>query len=310
MTSSNEHLPSTPAELVIDSTSPSSSARSDEGDASDGDDDDDDDDDENATALGVTGQGSIFTPQPNVFSHPPRSQPPTMALPSRHPRRQGPMNVSAARRPQHSPYHLMAPSHQTDHDAALRASLSTLLSCAAAVRGLPKQLQLPTRSAPDPAVIEPKPSRIMPEPTRPGGELVGEDELSNPSRPPRPSRHDSPPEREPPSARDGLSPRTKGKRKLLASPVKTGKDARVIKKARWTLEESVAPSLLTWVLSAGVVVLVSAISFSAGYAMGKEVGQAEGSMIDLADGPNCGREAVRGLKRFRWSAGRTGTAVV
>ncbi len=115
-------------------------------------------------------------------------------------------------------------------------------------------------------------------------------------------------------------PRTKTKRKTLASPVVKGHSSssakehqqRVTKKAKRTalLEESISPSLLTWVLSAGVVVLVSAISFSAGYAMGKEVGRAEVSVMDFGDeGRSCGREAVRGLRRFRWSTGRTGTVV-
>ena len=62
----------------------------------------------------------------------------------------------------------------------------------------------------------------------------------------------------------------------------------------------VSPTLMTWVVSAGVVVLFSAISFSAGYAIGREVGRMEvGSGGAAGDGVICGREMGRGLRKLR-----------
>jgi hypothetical protein len=78
---------------------------------------------------------------------------------------------------------------------------------------------------------------------------------------------------------------------------------------------------MTWVISAGVVVLFSAISFSAGYVLGREVGRAEagqglynnGIMGDgggIRTGANCGKEAVRGgLRKLRWIGGGTGSSI-
>jgi len=58
---------------------------------------------------------------------------------------------------------------------------------------------------------------------------------------------------------------------------------------------------MTWVVSAGVVVLFSAISFSAGFAYGKEVGRLE---ISGNGGGGCAREVTKGysgsLRRLRW----------
>jgi hypothetical protein len=67
----------------------------------------------------------------------------------------------------------------------------------------------------------------------------------------------------------------------------------------------VTPTLMTWVVSAGVVVLFGAISFSAGYAIGREVGRMEAGM---APGSGFGGKDVgKGLKRLRW--GSTSTMV-
>ena len=67
---------------------------------------------------------------------------------------------------------------------------------------------------------------------------------------------------------------------------------------------AVSPVLMSWMISAGVVLVFSAISFSVGYAWGKEVGRFEGSMGVSGEGASCGKEAMRGstggLRRLRW----------
>lgn len=61
----------------------------------------------------------------------------------------------------------------------------------------------------------------------------------------------------------------------------------------------ISPTLLTWVVSAGVVVLVSAISFSAGYTVGREVGKVEASLGGSGNDALCGKEMGRGLRKLR-----------
>lgn len=72
---------------------------------------------------------------------------------------------------------------------------------------------------------------------------------------------------------------------------------------------SVSPTLTTWVVGAGVLVLFSAISFTAGYTLGKEVGRFD-TMSGIRDSNalNCASEIntggiSRGLARrsgWRW----------
>jgi hypothetical protein len=85
-----------------------------------------------------------------------------------------------------------------------------------------------------------------------------------------------------------------------------------------------SPTIMTWVISAGVVVLFSAISFSAGYVLGREVGRLESSTgvgSVMGDGgagalggrvsAGCGQEAVRGgLKRLRWGTGSGASGII
>lgn len=77
-----------------------------------------------------------------------------------------------------------------------------------------------------------------------------------------------------------------------------------MKKARQTAsgeELQVSPTLMTWVVSAGVVVFLSALSFSAGYSLGKEAGKLEaGGFGTDQQIKSCAKEASRsglGLKR-------------
>ena len=65
---------------------------------------------------------------------------------------------------------------------------------------------------------------------------------------------------------------------------------------------TVSPTLFTWVVSVGVVVVFSAISFSAGYSMGKEAGRFEAGMTSTSDGATaCAREASKSGLGFRKS---------
>lgn len=291
MNSSNEALqPRFPHEL----SQPVAISSASEGASSDAD----GDHDENSTALGVSVHEPVFTPQPNAFSHPPRSNPMRYAAspeaqtsyfpPTREaPPRPATHSYPAQRARSHTPYNMISPSHQPDHDAALRASLSTLLSCAAAARGLPKRDQ-PSQNTTRPSNRhEPMSLRVVSE-----SEMMGEHAAGRRV----PARRGS-------AASSRMqSPAEKGKRKAS-----TSKDRRETRKKRRGIGEEmmVAPTLMTWVVSAGVVVLFSAISFSAGYAIGREVGRMEAGM-----GPGSGlggKDMGKGLKRLRW--GSTSTMV-
>ncbi|KAL6712030.1 hypothetical protein ACN47E_003073 [Coniothyrium glycines] len=257
----------------------------------------DNEDDENATAVNYPRSSRReFQPRPNAFSHPNnqqaiRPQAGTVYTPRRNFR---PSSQRQHSYPQHTPYNAVAPNYQPDHDEALRASLSTLLSAAAAVRGLPKPGQ-PRANAPNTARLEPTSLRMVPESVALG------DTSEEPA----------------PSTRSGSSsPSDKSKRKSSPSAVRSSsKDRRTVKKARKTgpVIEDISPTLLTWVVSAGVVVLVSALSFSAGYVVGKEAGHAEamGHMGGAGtEAGRCGKDAAvgfkgtgLGLRKLRWTGG-------
>ena len=120
---------------------------------------------------------------------------------------------------------------------------------------------------------------------------------SPPALPPRPSvRHRT-------STTSLSSHNEKGKRKASRSKDRNRAESRNKKQRRAvspSRDAQVSPTLMTWVVSAGVVVLFSAISFSAGYAIGKEVGRVETGIVDGKDGIVCGKEVGRGLRRLRW----------
>ncbi|KAL8696497.1 MAG: hypothetical protein Q9201_007628 [Fulgogasparrea decipioides] len=253
--------------------------------------DNDDDDDENSTALGVLTAEPVFTPQPNAFSHPPQraatthiqsseartSYFQTQRTPSSRPQAH---SYPQHRNRSHTPYNVISPSHQADHDAALRASLSTLLSCAAAARGLPKR-ESPAQPTTRPSNrFEPSTLRMVPESV-----LLGEEA----TRPRRPER------------RPSIGPIDDANRDKTKRKASTSRDRREKKKTRrGSIDDlGISPTLLTWVVSAGVVVLVSAISFSAGYTVGKEVGKVEAGLGSNGNGALCGKEVGRGLRKLR-----------
>ncbi|EAT88057.2 hypothetical protein SNOG_04297 [Parastagonospora nodorum SN15] len=250
---------------------------------------DDDDEDENATAVNYPRSRRQFEPRPNAFSHPSNQQPIRSQSATVYPPRRGPTRPSASVRQQSYPQHTPIGA-APDHDEALRASLSTLLSAAAAVRGLPKPGQ-PRTQQHGSSRIDPTTLRLVPESVALGDVL--EESSVAPSSP-------------------SSSPSEKSKRKEIRS---SSKDRRNVKKARRTgpVIEEISPTLLTWVVSAGVVVLVSALSFSAGYVVGKESGHAE-AMNQMgaagAEAGSCAREAASGVKgtglglrKLRWTGG-------
>ncbi|KAH7064516.1 hypothetical protein B0J12DRAFT_397 [Macrophomina phaseolina] len=277
------------------------------------------DDDENSTAVGyIRSCDQNFTPQPNAFSHPPSapatrpSQQQTSYFQSRPSARHSTQRHSYPSQQGHSPYNMISPTHQVDHDAALRASLSTLLSCAAAARGLPKsQAQTTSRTAavPSSSRVDPSTLRMVPESALPS---------SSPSPPatatkPPISRTDT-------TSAKSTSGEEKHKRRHSRDrrgSTKKARRAAVSTSSSAALDDStslgqVSPTLLTWVVSAGVVVLVSALSFSAGYVVGREAGRAEVEMLgemgaNASNVGSCAGEVVGrggtglGLRRLRFA---------
>ncbi|RAL12234.1 uncharacterized protein BO97DRAFT_345198 [Aspergillus homomorphus CBS 101889] len=299
--------------------------------------DEGEDDDDNSTALGMRISPSPFVPQPNVFSHPPATQDPSWTRPTEQRHRAEPSEVSTSSRRtairarrdsqasirstrrssyQHSPYNMISPSHHADHDAALRASLSTLLSCAAAARGLPKSDAQPTQSGPSRA---PAPSsfRLVSESVAMGEICEEEATGADPAEATRsPRSRPSPPPYSPRSI-----PSAPPRAKRRSSPSKERSHSAKKTRRGSTVDPigTASPTIMTWVISAGVVVLFSAISFSAGYVLGREVGRLEAStgIGAINDGPGgrvatgCGQEAVRGsLKRFRWGTGTSASGIM
>ncbi|KAI1202058.1 hypothetical protein F5X97DRAFT_251886 [Nemania serpens] len=269
---------------------------------------DDEDADENATALGRP-PSEPFRPQPNAFSHPPSHllhRHSTSSAASQHSRRPSFARRSYTRADRTPNF--ASPNYQADNDAALRASLTTLLSCAAAARSLPRdgEKELGERVAP---VNSSQPVALR---------FAAESELMGPSPPPAPSRGSTQPARTraPPSSPP--APTASEKVKRAATPTPASRPPRATKKKRTVASDDaflISPTLLTWVVSAGVVVLVSVVGFGAGYVIGREVGRQEtlsslggaGNMSAATEGGNCGREVLRSsggtLKRFRWSSG-------
>lgn len=274
------------------------------------------DDDENRTAVNYPlNNDNVFTPQPNAFSHPSgysarhASQPvPGSYFPAQPERRHSARHSYPSRaeaRVEHSPFNMLSPNHNAaaDHEAALRASLSTLQSFAAAARGLPKSNSRTTADPPPPAS-----NRIQTNTLRmvPASVLEQDSPLLAPVTEPtfqptirRTSTSTS-------ASADVRSTKPEAKRKG-ASGRGSSKERRQIKKRRNSSaiygadDPTVSPTLFTWVVSVGVVVVFSAISFSAGYSMGKEAGRFE-AMSGTGEGATaCAREAGKSGLGFRKS---------
>lgn len=266
------------------------------------------DDGDNATALGGrVADRPVFRPQPNAFTHAPpnpqRSYSTNAAMPP-HPH-SGFTRPSFSQRSQTRVHrggpNFMSPSAREDNDAALRASLTTLLSCAAAARGLPKtkeeaEAQAMARNGVGPSN----------QPMNLG--LVAESELMGERPAPTSATATSSPRKRSSPARSRSRAEASSNKAQRSSSA--GRGAAKKKKTAAVVEETyISPTLLTWVVSAGVVVLVSVVGFGAGYVIGREVGHQEAlsaSVGGVNETTSCGREAIRSssgtLRRFKWSS--------
>jgi len=274
-----------------------------------------DDEDENRTAINypIT-HNDAFTPLPNAFSHPPTgrrrnsNQPmPGSYFPDTRPRlgrrpstRHSLPIENDGRRQSHMAQNPLSPSFNTaaEHEEALRASLSGLLAVAAAARGLskpdskrPVQILPPARST----RMDPTSFRLMPESALPSAAPA---QFQEPTFKPTIRRTST-------NSTSTTSERlNEHKRKVAPGQQRNTSRERRLKKAKRSASSEdlhVTPTLLTWVVSAGVVVFLSALSFSAGYTMGREAGRLEaGSFASDEQLRSCAREAGRtslGLKR-------------
>jgi hypothetical protein len=271
-----------------------------------------DDDDENRTAINhPLNNDQCFTPQPNAFSHPPSGQMRAMSQPSPGSyfptqRRESQSSVRTSLPPRrdggrtgHMPQNILSPSYDAaaQNDEALRTSLSTLLSCAAAARGLSKPeskraATATTQQRPRSNRVEPMSLRLIPESALPENSPT---QFQEPTFKPTIRRV---------STSTSASSEQKENKRKAVSGRSSSRERRALKKARRTTSNEdlhVSPTLLTWVVSAGVVVVLSALSFSAGYSMGKEAGRIEaGGLMSDEQIRSCAREAGRsslGLKR-------------
>ncbi|PNS17551.1 hypothetical protein CAC42_8094 [Sphaceloma murrayae] len=269
------------------------------------------DDDENRTAVNYPIRRppiNAFTPQPNAFSHPPAarsmrhaSEPcPGSYFPSvstRSTARSNARHSFSAQDHSHPPY-ATSPSQNAvaHHEATLRASLSTLLSCAAAARGLPKlKTPQPAFERPAPSRVQPNTLRLVPESQLPGAHQARQN--LDPTFPPTirqrsTSSTSASASANADSAVDAQKRKGRGSSKERRPKKARSGSASSYGTAYSNDEVFVSPTLLTWVVSAGVVVVLSAISFSAGYAVGREAGKVE---VGMGVEGTCGSEVSRGL---------------
>lgn len=307
-----------------------------------------DDDDENSTALGVrrSSTSTTFRPQPNVFSHPPSHLQRNATSPSvpQHPpaRRPSMSHRSHTARPRGP--HFMSPSYQADNDEDLRASLTTLLSCARAAGLRKSEEEFGARMQQRPAAQQPTGLRIVSE-----NELIDEPSPPGPSssHQPKPSSQQQtnlrvPPHLQPvrtasnssapsvPESTSSHEPPTPQPEKVSSKRPPELKSSRAAKKKRTASPTRVSdgsmsgtlisPTVLTWVVSAGVLVLVVGFG-AASFVIGREVGRQEGAAgltggLSAGNNASCAREArevIRGgtggtLRRLKW--GGVGRSIV
>ncbi|RKF55494.1 hypothetical protein OnM2_089004 [Erysiphe neolycopersici] len=185
--------------------------------------------------------------------------------------------------------------HPADHDAALRASLTTLLSIgAAAARGLPNR-ETNTRRGIVSRDREFRDSIDL--------RFVSESELMSPSQPQSPL----------PITKSTINsqrhPAFKEKNERMTTSMEKVKAAR--QNHLVSQENNFSSNFLTWAVSAGVLVIISVVGFGVGYAIGREVGRQENlagiSSSALGNSSTFGKETMRsssgGLHHFKWNTG-------
>ncbi|PSR99357.1 hypothetical protein BD289DRAFT_479494 [Coniella lustricola] len=310
---------------------------------------DSDDDDDDGTALGRPSPTQSFRPRPNAFSHPPahlnqRSYSTNAAIPPpttthNHPydRPSWPTHRSHNRpRPD-----FRNPSYQADRDEALRASLTTLLSCAAAAKSLPGRR---ANIATSPCAGEPMIGTGLGSSTQPMElRLVQESELGHEASPllcPGGLKQHNPhqPISRQPTVRTSSNSSAQSQPASISSreekgkrPAATGQARmqRAAKKKRTSVSPVddntvtwISPATLTWVLGTGVVLLVSVVGFGAGFVVGREIGRQDilsstsgtGSLSAGMNSSSCSSEVIRStgtgtLKRWRWGTGMARSVV-
>lgn len=288
----------------------------------------DSEDDDGGTALGRPSPAQPFRPQPNAFSHPPvRSHSTNSAIPPHHPYNRA--SPAAYRSNNRARNDFRSPSYQADRDEALRASLTTLLSCAAAAKSLPGRRG---NDRAGPSSGEPVLGAGVGPSTQPMElRLVPESELGNGSSPPvgsavpksssqaRQSTTRTTSNSSAPSAPVSLSSKDdKGKRTAATGQSKSQRAAKKKRTSVSAVDDGavtwISPATLTWVLGTGVVLLVSVVGFGAGFVVGREVGRQDmlastgGSSSGGMNSTSCGSEVIRSsagtgtLRRWRWGA--------
>ncbi|KAK2611209.1 hypothetical protein N8I77_004575 [Diaporthe amygdali] len=294
----------------------------------------DSEDDDNGTALGRPSPSQGFRPQPNAFSHPPahlshRSYSTSSAVPPHHP-------AARTQSYSHRSHHraragFMSPAYQADNDAALRASLTTLLSCAAAAKSLPGRRNVAAEPSSGEPVMgagvgpssQPMELRLVPESELgPGGSPVHVSSAAKPSprtrQPTTRTTSNSSAQSAPASV---SSKEEKGKRAASTAQQKPQRATKKKKVSAVGVDDNtvtwISPATLTWVLGTGVVLLVSVVGFGAGFVVGREVGRQDvlhtvgGGGAPMGAGTNatsCGGEVIRStgsgtLRRWRWGSG-------
>lgn len=229
---------------------------------------------------------SFFTPQPNAFSHPPTSR-----------RYRTPDNCFPNARYSYlaqSPSGRHSYNSPADHDAALRASLTTILSLGAATaRSLPKR-ETATVGL-NQACNGPMGLRLVSETEFMASNPRQESHISRPrsSCSAKNSKNES----------DGAFVERRKRKAIPAEKNWSSKRNQIDKN-----DDSFSPTLLTWTISAGVLVLISVVGFGAGYIIGRVAGRDEIvpgiNTSGLSEGISSGREplsvASDVLKRFKF----------
>lgn len=252
-------------------------------------DDDDEESDDEASASDSNGKALSSVQRPGV---PYRRQTTPMASSS--------YNTRGSHA--YSGFNSFAPNHATDHDAALRASLSTLLSCAAAARGLPKSSLSQTSPG---SQSQHQGGRVAVDSltlVREGGEPSSSNNRDGKPRSLSITSNATSSASRSPSSEQLVG--NNAKKSSAAERKRSGKSSKSRRRSRTRncIEEGEMSlsniSYMTLAISAGAIVVLSALTFSAGYALGREVGKGEGGLLSsVSRSAEGGKAVVKGTGR-------------